>query len=163
MIFFNINEFLIEISKNKKTILSIDLGRKKTGIAISDPLKKYSVPLKVIYSNKRELFKKLLKNIEDYNIGSIVIGVPLNFDDSDNKKTQSIKDISKNFNSFLDDNNLKIPIIFWDESYSSLEASEEINKFYRKSVRQSKIIDKFAASVILQDFLNFINYRKDEK
>ena len=97
MIFFNINEFLVEISIKQENILAIDLGHRKTGLAISDPKKKYSIPMRVLNYNKKDLFNKLLKNIEDYNIGSIVIGIPLNFDGSENKKTQSIKDISKKF------------------------------------------------------------------
>ena len=162
MIFFNINEFLVEISIKQENILAIDLGHKKTGLAISDPKKKYSIPMRVLNYNKKDLFKKLLKNIEDYNIGSIVIGIPLNFDGSENKKTQSIKDISKNFNTFLENNNFKIPIFFWDERYSSLEATEKLKNLCIKTIKQKKIIDKFAASEILQDFLNFKNKKKND-
>ena len=162
MIFFNINEFLVEISIKQENILAIDLGHRKTGLAISDPKKKYSIPMRVLNYNKKDLFKKLLKNIEDYNIGSIVIGIPLNFDGSENKKTQSIKDISKNFNTFLENNNFKIPIFFWDERYSSLEATEKLKNLCIKTIKQKKIIDKFAASEILQDFLNFKNKKKND-
>jgi len=162
MIFFNINEFLVEISIKEENILAIDLGHRKTGLAISDPKKKYSIPMRVLNYNKKDLFNKLLKNIEDYNIGSIVIGIPLNYDGSENKKTQSIKDISKNFNIFLENNNFKIPIFFWDERYSSLEATEKIKNLCIKTIKQKKIIDKFAASEILQDFLNFKNKKKND-
>lgn len=162
MIFFNINEFLVEISIKQENILAIDLGHRKTGLAISDPKKKYSIPMRVLNYNKKDLFKKLLKNIEDYNIGSIVIGIPLNFDGSENKKTQSIKDISKNFNTFLENNNFKIPIFFWDERYSSLEATEKLKNLCIKTIKQKKILDKFAASEILQDFLNFKNKKKND-
>tara|TARA_X000000950_G_scaffold258375_1_gene325749 strand:+ start:49884 stop:50372 length:489 start_codon:yes stop_codon:yes gene_type:complete len=162
MIFFNINEFLVEISIKQENILAIDLGHRKTGLAISDPKKKYSIPMRVLNYNKKDLFNKLLKNIEDYNIGSIVIGIPLNFDGSENKKTQSIKDISKNFNTFLENNNFKIPIFFWDERYSSLEATEKLKNLCIKTIKQKKIIDKFAASEILQDFLNFKNKKKND-
>ena len=118
--------------------------------------------MRVLNYNKKDLFNKLLKNIEDYNIGSIVIGIPLNFDGSENKKTQSIKDISKNFNTFLENNNFKIPIFFWDERYSSLEATEKLKNLCIKTIKQKKIIDKFAASEILQDFLNFKNKKKND-
>ena len=112
---------------------------------------------KVISSKKKIFFIEIKKILKDYNIGSMIVGIPLNYDNSENKRTQSIKDIIKNLDNDLYSENIKIPIIFWDESYSSIKASEKINFMYKNIKKQKKVIDKFAASEILQDFLDFLN------
>ena len=96
-----------------------------------------------------------------YEISGIIVGLPKDDDSSLNKKCQSIKDITKNLDFLLIDNKINLPIYFWDEGYSSLEASDNIKMIVKKSKSQKKIVDKFAAKVILQDFLNYIN-NKDE-
>ena len=67
---------------------------------------------------------------------------------------QMIRDIGKNIDKFLLENNNDIPI-FWDESYTSFEA-EEITKDFKNSKEQNRHIDKFAAKLILMIFLTKI-------
>lgn len=137
--------------------MCIDYGTKRTGVAFSDPSRKFALASKVISSKKKIFFIEIKKILKDYNIGSMIVGIPLNYDKSENKRTQSIKDIIKNLDNDLYSENIKIPIIFWDESYSSIKASEKINFMYKNIKKQKKVIDKFAASEILQDFLDFLN------
>ena len=80
-----------------------------------------------------------------------------------NKKCQSIKDITKNLDFLLFDNKINLPIFFWDEGYSSIEALDKVKLVVKKSKNQKKIIDKFAAKVILQDFLNYMNKKNGQK
>tara|TARA_B100000524_G_scaffold284018_1_gene159639 strand:- start:454 stop:966 length:513 start_codon:yes stop_codon:yes gene_type:complete len=161
----NINEFLIEISKNNKLILCLDIGSKRTGIAFSDPNKKFSLPSKTINNIKSDSYKQLVSIVNEYNIGAIVIGIPLNYDGTENKKCQSIKDITKHLDFIFSGNNINIPIVFWDESYSSEKALDKIKNIVDTKIKQKKkLIDKFAAKEILQDFLNYrINLINEKK
>jgi len=154
MIIRNIKEY-INIIDDKK-ILSVDFGKKKVGLAISNSKHTITTPLKNLKRNKlfHENIQKLLL---DYNVGAILIGLPLNNDESLNKISQFIVDISKNMDLYLIENKIEIPICFWDENFSSFEAEILVSDFYKGSK-----IDKFAAKIFLDDFIRE-NILLDEK
>ena len=75
---------------------------------------------------------------------------------------QMIRDIGKNIDKFLLENNNDIPIFFWDESYTSVEAEDITKDFFKNSKEQNRHIDKFAAKLILDDFFNeHLNEKKN--
>ena len=83
------------------------------------------------------------------NIGGILIGLS-NHKHDKNKMCQMIKDVGKNIDKFLSENNFDLPIFFWDESYTSLEAEDLTKDFFKNTKIQKKHIDKFAAKLILR-------------
>ena len=154
MIIRNTKEFINII--NDKKILSVDLGKKKVGLAISDTKHTITTPIKNILRNK--LFHENIKKIIlEYNVGAILVGLPLNNDKSLNKISQFIVDISKNMDLYLIENKINLPIYFWDENFSSFEAETLVRDFYK-----GKKIDKFAAKIFLDDFIRE-NTLLDEK
>ena len=62
--------------------------------------------------------------------------------------------IGKNIDKFLLKNNFDLPIFFWDESYTSVEAEDITKDFFKNSKEQNRHIDKFAAKLVLDDFFN---------
>ena len=145
MIIRNTKEFINII--NDKKILSVDLGKKKVGLAISNTKHTITTPIKNILRNK--LFHENIKKIIlEYDVGAILVGLPLNNDKSLNKISQFIVDISKNMDLYLIENKINLPIYFWDENFSSFEAETLVRDFYK-----SKKIDKFAAKIFLDDFI----------
>ena len=154
MIIRNTKEFIGIISDKK--ILSIDLGKKKVGIAISNNKHTVTTPIKNMLRNK--LFHENIKKIIlEYDVGAILVGLPLNYDKSLNKISQFIVDISKNMDLYLIENKINLPIFFWDENFSSFEAETLVRDFYK-----GKKIDKFAAKIFLDDFIRE-NTLLDEK
>ena len=154
MIIRNTKEFINII--NDKKILSVDLGKKKVGLAISNTKHTITTPIKNILRNK--LFhENIQKIILEYNVGAVLVGLPLNSDKSLNKISQFIVDISKNMDLYLIENKINLPIYFWDESFSSFEAEILVRDFYK-----GKKIDKFAAKIFLDDFIRE-NTLLDEK
>ncbi len=154
MIIRNIKEFINII--NDKKILSVDLGKKKVGLAISNTKHTITTPIKNILRNK--LFHENIKKIIlEYSVGAILVGLPLNDDKSLNKISQFIVDISKNMDLYLIENKINLPIYFWDENFSSFEAETLVRDFYK-----GEKIDKFAAKIFLDDFIRE-NTLLDEK
>ena len=84
----------------------------------------------------------------------MLVGLPIDEKKSVNKMTQSIMDITKNIDTFLETFGIKLPILFWDENYTSIEAEDMTESFFKNKKKQKKSLDKFAAKVILEDFLN---------
>lgn len=154
MLVRNIKEF--KIQTNKKKIICLDCGKKRIGVAVSDEQHKVSMPMQTIEKNTN--YKEtLLKIILDLNVGGILVGLPILKEKKHNKMCQSIQDMTKGIDLFLENNSIKIPIFFWDESYSSVEAEDMSIKLFKNKKIQKKKLDMFAAKVILDDFLSFID------
>ena len=130
-------------------IMSFDYGSKRTGIAISDPLKIISSPYKTCKSGY--LIDFIKDYIENNTIDEFVVGFPLNLK---SKPTDATR-IVKKFVHLLKKTFPLIPIKLVDERYTSKIASKAIldagkNKKYRK---EKSNIDKISASLILQSYL----------
>jgi len=131
-------------------ILSIDYGAKRTGIAVTDPLKIIATGLTTIHP------KELISFLKDYfskeDVELIIIGEPRNWDDTDTHATplveNCIKELQKNFPS--------MPIQKVDERYTSKMAKDAMIEMgmKKKDRRNKAIVDEIAATILLQEYLN---------
>lgn len=132
-------------------IMCIDHGETRIGIALSDPLQIISRPYKVISNTKDNTLAEIKKIIEKENVGKIVVGLPVNFEGEDTIRTGEVREFVERLKK-----KISIPVIFWDERYSTVEANEILKK-NKYSIKESKsVIDKVAASIILRDYLDSI-------
>lgn len=130
-------------------ILFIDYGGKRTGLAVTDPLKMIATGLCTVEK------PKLLAFLKDYfskeQVELVIIGMPVNWDDTATHATplvqKFIKDFQKNFAS--------IPIKEVDERFTSKLASQAMLQMgLKKKQRQNKaMIDEIAATIMLQEYL----------
>ena len=130
-------------------ILSIDYGGKRTGLAATDPLKIIATGLCTVETPKLLAFLKEYFSKEQVEL--VIIGMPVNWDDSATHATplvqKFIKDFQKNFPS--------IPIKEVDERFTSKLASQAMLQMgLKKKQRQNKaMIDEIAATIMLQEYL----------
>ena len=142
-----------EIIPNNKTILCLDLGKKRIGLAISDINQKIASPYDVLKEKKFSEILIILKNlIKKFDIGSIIVGDPINMDGSLGPKSQSSRSFITNISKDID-----IPILLWDERLSTVAAEKSLIEADISRKKRSKVIDKIAANIILQSFLDFLN------
>jgi putative Holliday junction resolvase len=130
-------------------VLALDYGKKRTGIAVTDPLQIIATGVATVDSN--ELIGYLKKYIQQEEVEKILIGYPLNFDDTPTDATPLVdKFIGKFKNVFP-----SLPIEKWDERLTSKMASQSIIEMgLRKKDRQKKeLIDTVSAVIILQEYL----------
>lgn len=130
-------------------ILGIDLGTKKVGLAISDKLGLIANPYEtIIYNDYEELLDKIKNVIENLKVEKIVLGLPKNMNNTIGPAGERTLEFSK----MLDIFNLEVVLI--DERLSTMEAEKLLieNNTRRKS--RKKIIDKMAATIILENYLN---------
>jgi putative Holliday junction resolvase len=129
-------------------IIGIDFGDVRVGLALSDPLQIISQPYKVV-PNDESLFKKIREIVNSKNVGKIVLGLPLNLDGEDTFKTREVRKFTEILKK-----KINIPIILWDERYTTVEANEILKKM-DYGIKESKdVIDKVAASIILKNYLD---------
>jgi len=135
--------------KNKR-IAAIDYGTKRIGIAVCDELHISCNPIKTIDIEKENLKDELSQIIIKERISAVVIGLPISYDDTENTLITKIK----SFAEFIK-KEFSFDIYYIDESYSSKNASDYMVEYgIKKSNRVKKgTIDKFAAVIILQRFL----------
>ena len=128
--------------------LAIDYGNKRTGLAICDQSETFASPLDVMPSNPNVLIKKIAEIIESENVDEIVLGLPLNMDDSKGPQAKIVEQFAHLLKKHID-----IPIHFQDERLSTFQAQEKIApaEFTRK--KKKKRLDAIAAAQILETFL----------
>jgi putative Holliday junction resolvase len=130
-------------------ILSIDYGLKRTGLAVTDPLKIIATGLTTVESKQLIPFLKNYFSKEEVEL--IIIGEPKNWDESDTHATPLVEKISKELNK----NFPHIPVKKVDERYSSKLAKDAMLEMglKKKQRRNKKLVDEIAATILLQDYL----------
>lgn len=133
-------------------ILSIDYGAKRTGIAVTDPLKIIAAGLTGLHTKDLENFLKDYFNKEQVEL--VIIGHPLNWDDSDTHATPLVQAFINRFKKVFP----AMPIIKVDERFTSkLAVQSMVDSGLKKKHRQNKkLIDEVAATIMLQEYLNTI-------
>jgi putative holliday junction resolvase len=130
-------------------ILAIDFGTKRIGLALSDPLQMISKPLQTVQFQSNSDFIEILHEIiKKQDVGLIVLGLPMGLQGQDTKKTLEVKKFGKMLES-----RLPIPIIYWDESFSTAEANSELKKMGYDFMKAREFVDAVAASLILRSYL----------
>lgn len=127
--------------------LAIDLGQKRTGLAICDAGEKIASPLCLI-TDQTSLIARVKKIAAEEEAGAIVIGLPLNMDGTEGAPVKNIR----NFAARLE-KEVNLPIHFQDERLTSFDAEQKLaGEFTRK--KKKKRLDAIAAASILQAFLD---------
>ncbi|MCK4689720.1 MAG: Holliday junction resolvase RuvX [Candidatus Marinimicrobia bacterium] len=136
-------------------VLCIDYGKSRIGLALSDPLQIIASPLKTIESRNTE---KAILTIQDIVIKNdvelIAIGLPIALSGNSTAQTEEVK----NFINLLR-NEISAPVEEVDERLSSVEAIKILHEKGVKTGHNKGEIDKTAAAIILQTFLDTKNYR----
>tara|TARA_B100000003_G_scaffold196386_1_gene199353 strand:+ start:393 stop:806 length:414 start_codon:yes stop_codon:yes gene_type:complete len=133
-------------------ILGIDLGSKRVGIALSDNSNIIASPFKtLIFNNHKDLLIKLGELINEFDIKTIVLGLPLSMNGIDSPQTKKIRDFKSSLLIF------NIPIIYEDERLSSVSAKKSMVTQNIKTGHNKSEIDMRAAAIILQQHLDKIN------
>ena len=129
--------------------IGIDLGSKRVGLALSDKMNMIASPYKtLIVKNEQDLLDQLRLIIVDFKVKTIVLGLPLNMNGEDSAQTKKIRE----FKSVLSIFNL--PIKLEDERLSSVSAKRSLIMQDIKTGHNKSEIDKRAAAIILQQFLD---------
>jgi putative Holliday junction resolvase len=136
-------------------VLGLDLGSKTIGLAISDSGLAVASPLETIRRRKFTAdAEALIALVAERSVGGLVLGLPKNMDGSEGPRAQSTRQFATNLLEKID-----IPIALWDERLSTAEVERVlIDEADMTRKRRGEVVDKMAAAVILQNFLDFLKY-----
>ena len=143
---------LAENMKESMRLLGVDLGSKTIGLAVSDPLLKIASPITTLKRSKLSSnaieFSNIIKN---YQIGGIIVGLPINMDGTEGPRVQATRDWSLDLARIL-----TIPVAFWDERLSTVAVERMMLKADMTRNKRAAKIDQAAAAYILQGALDNI-------
>ena len=133
-------------------ILGIDYGVARTGIAITDELGITAQGLETITSNGNDkiILKRLAEIVEQYKVGTFVIGNPLNMDGTKSERTYE----TENFIHKLKSRFNKIIIVSVDERLTTVEAHKTMNFLNIDNRKKKQIVDTISAVYILESYIN---------
>jgi putative Holliday junction resolvase len=134
-------------------VLGLDVGDRRIGVAVSDPDRRFALPLSSIDRRQEDAIDAIATLVRDDEIGEIVVGLPLSL--SGERGAQA-----KSATAFAEDleRRLSLPVHLWDERLSTREAlgrADETRRTRRDRGRPIEVdTDALAASIILQAFLD---------
>ena len=133
-------------------ILGIDYGVARTGIAITDELGITAQGLETITSNGNDkiILRRLAEIVEQYKVGTFVIGNPLNMDGTKSERTYE----TENFIHKLKSRFNKIIIVSVDERLTTVEAHKTMNFLNIDNRKKKQIVDTISAVYILESYIN---------
>lgn len=129
--------------------LGIDHGSKRIGLAVGDELGLASPLPALTQPTETQRWLALVEVVRRHRITAIVLGHPLNMDDSAGPKAREAEALAERLRA-----EFGLPVHLVDERLTSHAAEETIPKAQRRAVRASGVIDSRAAALILQDFLD---------
>jgi putative Holliday junction resolvase len=131
-------------------LFGLDLGTKTIGIAISDGGLRIASPMQTIARVKftRDV-QALLELAEKHGVGGLVMGLPVNMDGSEGPRAQATRAFVRNLRPLT-----ALPITYWDERLSTAAVTRTLLEADASRRRRGEVVDKMAASFILQGFLD---------
>ena len=132
-------------------LFGLDLGEKTIGIAVSDPTRTISSPLKTLEKTKFSLDAAVLfKLMDEREAAGLIIGLPVNMDGTEGVRCQSNRAFARNLLRLRE----KLLIAFWDERLSTVAVNRVlIDEFDASRARRTDLVDQMAAGWILQGAL----------
>ncbi len=137
-------------------IMSVDLGKARTGIAVSDNGESFAFPKGVITEyNTEKLVEKITNFAKELKAELIVVGFPKNMDGSVGSRAEECKEIAEKIKE-----KTETEIVLWDERCTTVSAHTALNYTDTRGKKRKNVVDAVAAVIILEDYLS---YRKNQR
>ncbi|MCM1262347.1 MAG: Holliday junction resolvase RuvX [Butyrivibrio sp.] len=141
-------------------IMGLDYGAKTVGVAISDPLLVTAQGIEIIRRKEENKLRRTLARIEElavqYEVGEIVLGFPKNMNDTIGERAE----LSLEFQDKLE-RRTGLPVTMWDERLTTVAADKAMIEAGIRREHRKDYVDKIAAVLILQGYLDYLADRKN--
>lgn len=133
--------------------MGLDIGAKTIGMSLSDVERIIASPLDTILRKKfTKDAQELAKLITRHAVAGLVLGLPRNMDGSEGPAAQSARSFARNLAPLIE-----VPLAFWDERLSTAAVTRTLIEADRSRARRNLLVDKLAATYILQGALDRLN------
>ena len=137
-------------------IMALDVGSRTIGIACSDALLMTSQGIETIRRTSLENdFNRLRELISEYEVHELVVGMPKNMNGTKGDRAEKTEEFVEKMKAVID-----LPVTFWDERLSTVMAERQLIAADVSRKKRKGVIDKMAAVVILQGYLDRLQFSK---
>lgn len=136
--------------------MALDVGSRTIGIACSDALLMTAQGIETIRRTSLENdFNRLRELISEYEVHELVVGMPKNMNGTKGERAEKTEEFVEKMKAVID-----LPVTFWDERLSTVMAERQLIAADVSRKKRKGVIDKMAAVVILQGYLDRLQYSK---
>lgn len=137
-------------------IMALDVGSRTIGIACSDALLMTAQGIETIRRTSLENdFNRLRELISEYEVHELVVGMPKNMNGTKGERAEKTEEFVEKMKAVID-----LPVTFWDERLSTVMAERQLIAADVSRKKRKGVIDKMAAVVILQGYLDRLQFSK---
>ena len=137
-------------------IMSLDVGSRTIGIACSDALLMTAQGIETIRRTSLEKdFNRLQELITEYQVHELVVGMPKNMNGTKGERAEKTEEFVEKMKEVID-----LPVTYWDERLSTVMAERQLIAADVSRKKRKSVIDKMAAVVILQGYLDRLQFNK---
>ena len=137
-------------------IMALDVGSRTIGIACSDALLMTAQGIETIRRTSLENdFNRLRELISEYEVHELVVGMPKNMNGTKGERAEKTEEFVEKMKTVID-----LPVTFWDERLSTVMAERQLIAADVSRKKRKSVIDKMAAVVILQGYLDRLQFNK---
>lgn len=129
-------------------VMALDVGEKRIGVALSDPLGSFAIPLLTL-DNPASFIEDIMRLVKEYGVERIVAGLPISMDDSLGSQAQKVLAFVEGLTKVS-----PVPVETWDERLSTVAADHAMFESGTKRDKRKQHRDALAASFILQSYLD---------
>ena len=130
-------------------IMSVDLGKARTGIAVCDKTEFLASPYTVIFEKSpKQLLEKVSNTAKETKAELIVVGLPKNMDGSEGFRAEACRQLAE-----LISERINLPIDFEDERLTTVSAHNALNATNTRGKKRKAVVDAVSAVIILEDYL----------
>ncbi|MFZ1916273.1 MAG: Holliday junction resolvase RuvX [Terriglobales bacterium] len=132
-----------------RRVLALDVGSRRIGVAVSDPLGITAQGLDTIQrQNKRKDWEALGAVLKEYEVSEIVVGLPLRLSGAEGTQSEKMRVFADELHA-----QFGLPVHLWDERWTSTEANRLLRETNLSIEKRGKAVDRMAATLILQAWL----------
>lgn len=131
-------------------IMALDFGERRTGVAVSDPLRMFATPVTTIESDGEDAtIDEVIRLADENEVAEIIVGMPISLS---GRKGPQARLVSQFVSALAE--RVDVPVKTIDERYSSVDAERIIRESGRSPSRNKARVDAVAAAIILQSYLD---------
>lgn len=131
--------------------MALDVGKKRIGLAISDELGWTAQGLETLERTRiRDDLARLKEVADRWSIETLLVGQPLHMSGEQSRQGEYTRDFAARLQEYL-----KLPVIFWDERLTSVEAERVLRESGASLEKRKRAVDRLAAVLLLESYLEY--------
>ena len=139
-----------QANSSRPRVLALDLGKRRIGLALSDPLRITAQGLPTLERTTiREDLAALARLVEEREVGLILMGYPVHMTGREGRQAEYTRDFAERLTA-----ETGVPLRYWDERLTTVEAQRVLKSSGISIAKRAAAVDKLSAQILLQSFLS---------